>query len=303
MRETGLNPDVVARLVLDDGMSLNSSNGRTNVLLLGIGGGNHDGADLTDTMMIFSLETQNRSVALISIPRDIWSDTLKDKVNSAYHYGELKKKGGGLLLAKVVAEDVAGMPIQYAFLIDFSGFKKVIDLLGGVDVKVSRAFTDNEYPIPGKEHDSCPGDPTNRCVYETIHFDAGKQHMDGERALEYVRSRHAEGAEGSDFARSRRQQDVIIALKEKIVNPSTWLSAERISALPKVFDEATDTDMNMGEIATIGKWFMRAKESAVKKIALETLLEQPPEYLYGGRFVLVPKETWDAVHSYIASQL
>lgn len=299
MRTTGITPGLIARLVVDNGVKLKSSGSRTNVLILGSGGGEHEGADLTDTMMVLSVEAQKKSVALISIPRDTWSDTLKDRVNTAYYYGEEKKKGGGMLLAKVIVEDVIGMPIHYGFLIDFSGFKKIIDLLGGVDVNVTRAFTDNEYPIAGKERDTCPGDPTNRCVYESIHFDEGKQHMNGEVALKYARSRHAEDEEGSDFARSRRQQDIMIALKDKIVHPIQWFSFSRLTTLPRILDDAMDTDMNIGELATVGKWFIKTKESAVKKIAFDTLLIEPPVYLYGGRYVLVPLENWDSVHSYL----
>jgi len=177
---------------------LESSGGRTNILILGVGGGGHEGSDLTDTIIVLSLDTGKKTVALISVPRDTWSDTLKDKVNSAYHYGNEKslssgRQGGGLLLSKVTMEDVIGMPIQYAVVVDFSGFTKVIDAVGGIDVNVPEAFTDSRYPKPGMEQATCPGDPTNACVYETVHFDAGVQHMDGARALIYARSRHAEG--------------------------------------------------------------------------------------------------------------
>ena len=300
MRTTGITPGFIAQLVFDDGIALKSSGSRTNVLILGAAGGDHEGADLTDTMMVLSVDAQKKSVALISIPRDTWSDTLKDKVNSAYHYGEEKSaKGGGMVLAKVVVEDVIGMPIHYGLLIDFSGFKKIIDVLGGVDVNVTRAFTDNEYPIAGKERDTCPGDPTNRCVYESIHFDEGRQHMNGDVALKYARSRHAEGEEGSDFARSRRQQDIMIALKDKIVHPTRWFSFDRLTALPKILDDATDTDMNFGELATVGKWFIKTKESEVKKIAFDALLVEPPVYLYAGRYVLVPLASWDSIHTYL----
>lgn len=301
-RSTGLTPRLLASLIFSDGISLKSSSVRTNVLLLGSGGGTHEGPDLTDTMMVLSIDRKNNSVALISIPRDTWSDTLKDKINSAYHYGEEKKKGGGMLLSKVVVEDIIGMPINYGLLIDFSGFKKIIDLIGGVDVNVTRAFTDKDYPIAGKEKDTCPGDPTNRCVYETVHFDAGVQHMDGERALKYVRSRHAEGEEGSDFARGRRQQEIIIALKNKLIHPSLWVTKERLVELPKILGDATDTDMNFGELATIGKLFMKTQESNLKKISIESLLIEPPTYLYG-RYVLVPASDWATIHAYIQDQI
>jgi polyisoprenyl-teichoic acid--peptidoglycan teichoic acid transferase len=228
---------------------------------------------------------------------------LKDKVNTAYHYGEEKKKGGGLILARATAEDVIGMPIYYGFLIDFQGFKTVIDTLGGVDVNVSQTFTDTQYPAPGKEHDSCPGDPTNACVYETIHFDAGMQLMNGDRALIYVRSRHADGAEGSDFARSRRQQEVLLALKNTLLHPTTWITFDRVRMLPKAFDEATDTNMSIGELATIGRLFLSIPEGAVKKISFESFLYDPPAYLYGGRSVLTPRDSWESIQEYVASQV
>lgn len=302
MDHTGVTPGLITRLVFDEGAPLASSNNRTNILILGIGGGNHEGFDLTDTMMVLSLNNKNKSVALISVPRDIWSDTLKDKVNTAYHYGEEKKKGSGLLLSKVIVEDVLGIPIHYAVVIDFSGFENVIDEVGGIDVNVPTAFTDTQYPKPGMEHETCPGDPTNACVYETVHFDAGLQHMDGARALIYARSRHAEGDEGSDFARSRRQQLIMVALKNKFVHPLSWFTVSRAQDLPKVLDDATDMDMNIAEVLTIGKRFIGVKDGDIKKISFEDRLDAPPSYVYG-KYVLVPHESWDDIHAFIKQAL
>ena len=292
----------VAKLVFNGGAPLASSSDRTNILLLGIGGGNHEGSDLTDTMMVLSLDNKKKTSAFISVPRDIWSETLKDRVNSAYHYGEEKKKGGGLLLAKVTVEDIVGMPIHYAVVVDFSGFQNLIDQVGGIDVVVPTAFTDTKYPKPGMEESTCPGDPTNACVYETVHFDAGLQHMDGARALVYARSRHAEGDEGSDFARSRRQQLIIVALKNKLMRPLTWFTVSRMKSLPSVLDDATDMDMTMSEALTIGKRFVGVGENDIKKISFEDKLEVPPSYVYG-KYVLVPTEDWESIHAYIKAQV
>lgn len=282
---------------------VDSSGGRTNVLILGIGGGNHDGADLTDTMIVLSLNTTKKTMAMISVPRDIWIDSLKDKINSAYHYGNLKEKGGGLVLAKVITEDVTGLPIQYVVVIDFSGFQKVIDEVGGIDLNVPTAFTDNAYPIPGMEHYSCPGDPTDACDLETVHFDAGPQHMDGARALIYARSRHAEGAEGSDFARSRRQQIIMLALKDKLMNPASWFTFSRIEALPSLLASTTVTDINLMQEFRIGKSFVNVKESDIQRISFEDHLSNPPEYLYNNLYVLVPQTDWDDIHTYINAKL
>jgi LCP family protein required for cell wall assembly len=283
--------------------ALESSGGRTNILILGIGGGTHEGADLTDTIMVLSLDTGKKTVALISIPRDIWSDTLKDKVNTAYHYGELKKKGSGLLLAKVTMEDVIGVPIHYAVVIDFSGFTKVIDAVGGIDVNVPEAFTDTQYPKPGMEQATCPGDPTNACVYETVHFDAGNQHMDGARALIYARSRHAEGDQGSDFARSRRQQIIMVALKDRFTHPMQWATLSRLQSLPKLLDDATDMDMTISQALAVARRFASVNQDQIKKVAFDQLLDTPPAYLYNNLYVLTPKTSWEDVHVYIKQQL
>ncbi len=303
MNTTGLTPATLFRFAFDGGSPLVSSDGRINILLLGIGGGNHDGADLTDTMMVLSFDNTKKSLAIISVPRDIWTDSLSDKVNSAYHYGELKRKGSGLLYAKVTVEDVIGLPVQYAMVIDFSGFQKVIDEVGGIDVDVPTAFTDNQYPIPGMEHATCPGDSTNACAYETVHFNAGLQHMDGARALIYARSRHAEGTEGSDFARSKRQQLIMVALKNTLVRPTKWFSFSRMVDLPKVTDAATSTDMNIAQILTIGRWFIGVKESDIERISFEDYLDNPPASLYNNLYVLTPKTSWNDIHAYIQQQL
>lgn len=300
---TGLTPIALFRLATDGEGMLKATENRTQVLVLGIAGGAHDGADLTDTMLIMSFDHTSGRIAMISLPRDVWSDTLKDKINSSYHYGEGKKTGGGLTLARAVAEDVVHMPMHYALLIDFSKFKKIIDLVGGVDIMMTKGFTDTEFPIAGKEKDLCDGDPQFRCRYETLTFAEGTRHMDGETALKYVRSRHAEGDEGSDFARSRRQQDLIIALKQKLVRPNLWLNPKTFWALVGAADEATDTDMTISELASVGKLFLQTKNDQIKRISIEDLLVVPPLWMYNDRYVLVPKDSWETIYSFISKAL
>lgn len=303
MRETSMTPSTLVRLAFDTGAPLPNADNRTNVLLLGIGGGNHAGPDLTDSMLMISLNLKTKNFSLISLPRDIWSDTLKDKINSAYHYGEEKKKGGGILLSKVVVEDVIGMPIHYALVVDFSGFKRVIDEIGGIDVAVAQSFTDPEFPIEGKEEDLCNGDPAFGCRYETIQFQAGVQHMNGITALKYIRSRHAEGEEGNDFARGRRQQEVILALKDKVTHPQAWISLDRMKVVVKLLDDATDTDMNIGELLTVGKFVMQVRAEHIQKVSIEDYLYAPPLWMFDGKYVLVPKENFGVIHEYIKSKL
>ncbi|MFH0749999.1 MAG: LCP family protein [Candidatus Gottesmanbacteria bacterium] len=301
-KQTGLNLLTVGKLIVDGGASLKSTDDRVNILLLGMAGGMHEGPDLTDTIIVASFHLKNRSIALITVPRDIWSETLKDKVNSAYHYGEAKKRGGGMTLSRAIIEDITGLPIHYIVTLDFTQFETIIDVLGGIDVMVTQSFTDTEYPIAGRENDLCDGDNTFPCRYETIHFDAGTQHMNGSTALKYVRSRHSEGDEGTDFARGKRQQDVMVALKEKIFQSKLWFHPSLAIKLLKTAEDATDTDMTVGEQLTIGKAAVQTKPDSFKKISIESFLIVPPTWMYG-RYVLVPEKDYDTIHTYVQSEL
>lgn len=274
------------------GAPLASTGDRTNILILGIGGGTHEGANLTDTMMVLSLDNVRKKMALISVPRDIWVESLQGKINSAYYYGEQKAPGGGITLAKATVEDVLGIPIHYALVIDFSGFQKVIDEVGGIDVTVPEAFTDTQYPCENTS-----------CVYKTVSFAAGRQHMDGATALIYARSRHATGAEGSDFARSKRQQDIMIAFKDRLVRPLQWVTPSRLARLPQIMDEATTMDMSLAQALTVGRLFLGVQMADIKKISFEDKLTNPPADRYNGLYVLVPTDNWDAVRAYIKGQL
>src|SRR5581483_6729335 len=222
-----------------------SENKNINILLLGIGGAAHDGPNLSDTVIFASIDTEKNTVHLVSIPRDLWIPELKAKVNSAYAIGQEKRAGGGLILAKATVSKIVGQEIDYGFRIDFGGFVKAIDTVGGLDISIDNTFDDNEYPNEQKTTDLCGHtlDEATKliateeatvvfpCRYEHIHFDAGPQHLTGDQALIFVRSRHAEGIEGSDFARSKRQQKVIEAFKDKLFSAQTLLNPAQIIRL------------------------------------------------------------------------
>lgn len=193
--------------------ALKSDHGLTNILVLGVGGAGHEGPDLTDSMILFSYNQNSNKFVMVSIPRDLWMPEIRAKINTAYHYGEERKPGGGFLLAKSEASEVTGQDIQYVVLIDFNVFKEIINILGGVNICVDRTFDDYHYPIPGMEN----AEPES-ARYEHLHFDADCQTVNGDRALKFVRSRYAEGEEGTDFARSKRQQKVILAIKDKLIS-------------------------------------------------------------------------------------
>ncbi len=322
------------------GDTIKSTDNRVNVLLLGIGGGSHDGGNLTDTILVASYNLKTNQVYFISVPRDLWLPSLKAKANAAYEIG--LNQGNGLSFAKTVIGNVVGLPIHYGLRIDFNGFIQAVDAVGGIDVTVENSFDDYNYPITGKEDDLCgyttkqityspedaqklnvtPGAQTVfvapdgtiatnsaqedmgakyfTCRYEHISFKKGVTHMDGATALKFVRSRHGTSGEDSDFARSRRQQQVLQALRGKILSLSTLSSPGKISGLINSLGKSVDTDITLKAGAQFYNLIkkMNTTNNFVldnsKKLGLPggrtSLLIEPNPKDYGGAYVLVSQD-------------
>ena len=199
-----------------------SSGKFTNVLLVGVDTRESGSLLNTDTLIMISYDYESNNISMISIPRDFHVEIEKDiawyvRINSIYSSAEQDEEGSGFDALTKSVERLTGQEIQYYAMVDFKAFVEIIDAVGGVDVNVENSFTDYLYPL-GFD-------------YKTVSFKAGPQTMDGETALEYSRSRHSgQNNEGTDYARARRQQKVLIALKEKILtdksisNPKTLMS-------------------------------------------------------------------------------
>lgn len=302
---------------------------RINVLLLGIGGGKHDGPNLTDTIILASIDPQSKKVTLISVPRDFWIEDLKAKINSAYATGELKRKGGGLTLTKAIVTKVLGQDIDYGLRVDFNGFIKAVNMVGGIDVFVDRSFEDKEYPLSGKETDTCGHSEEQLsdlatassqldafpCRYEALSFKAGKQHMDGDTALKFVRSRHGTNGEGSDFSRSKRQEKIIKSFREKIFSAQTFLNPVRLISLYEVFKGSIDTDILPNELDDFIKLAKQLQNAPFNSAVLDSggeegrpgLLINPPisnEYKF--QWVIVPRagtEDYSEIHQYVDCEI
>ncbi len=283
-------------------------NGRTNVLILGRSGTGQDSPDITDTMIVASISEPDRKISFISIPRDIWIPDMRAKINTAYYYGKQKGEGSylaGIVLAKSTVEEIVGIPIQYAVVIDFSGFEKIIDEIGGIDVMVDRSFVDHQYPVPGREADLCGGDPTFACRYQTVQFNQGLQHMDGVTALKFVRSRHAEGDEGSDLARALRQQKVMKAMVAKVLTPQVFLSFQKDSHLLSIVNSSLETDITPEKAPIIARWVVDARNNVVTHAIPEQFLYNPPlSALYDNQFVFVSKKgDWSDLQNWVKQNL
>lgn len=309
-----IGPRMIAAFFVDPSKVLKSTNKRMNLLLLGIAGGDHEGSDLTDTMIFSSVDLETGDVVLLSIPRDIWLESLKAKINTAYYYGEEKAENGGFVLAKDAVYQITNQPINYAILLDFAGFQKAIDLVGGIDVLVERPFVDEKYPIPGKENDECNGDKEYKCRYEALNFEKGLEHMGGETALKFVRSRNAESEEGTDFARSQRQQKVMLAFKDKLLSKKILLSPGTLFSLKKTFSQHVkfDKEISEEEMSAFLSLFWRFTRgnNTLRTLTLDTGTDESPGFLTNppvsqyGQWVLAPRAGgWQEFQEYLRQKL
>lgn len=255
---------------------------RINILLAGIGGAGHDGAYLADTIILVSLKPSTNEVAMMSIPRDLYVDIPNygsRKINNALAFGrEANYPGGGEALLAQVVSTTFNVPVDYYARLDFAGFRKVIDDLGGIDITIDNSFSDYEYP-------------DYNYGYQTITFKKGTEHMIGERALQFTRSRHGTNGEGSDFARSARQQKVLFAIKEKMLSLHTLTNPAAIVKILNDLGAHNQTNLQLWEISKLAKFSQNISKDQIINQVLDTgsdgLLKS--ETTLDGAYILTPK--------------
>ena len=242
--------------------------GRVNILLLGKGGPGHDGPDLTDTIMIASIDPVNNKVVLLSIPRDLWVKIPGNgyqKLNAAYADGKdesnAKTTAGqeqdGLKLLDQTLEPVIGIPINYHAVVDFSAFKDVVDALGGVNVDVTQQLYD---PTIEWENNWNP-----------VIAKVGNQVMQGPQALLYARSRET----SSDFARGERQRQLIVGIKNKALSAGTFSNPIKISNLLSSLGNNVYTDFSLNDMTRVYQIMSQVPSSQISSVDMVT----PPNEL------------------------
>ncbi|MEK7094534.1 MAG: LCP family protein [Patescibacteria group bacterium] len=268
---------------------------RVNFLILGVGGEGHDGPELADTIMFASFKPSDKSIGVLSIPRDLtvpipgygWR-----KINHANAFGESEKKGNGVELATKTIETLLKQKINYAVKVDFGGFEKIIDAVDGVDVFVERAFSDSQYP-------------TDDFLTRTVSFQAGWQHMGGKTALEFVRSRHGTNGEGSDFARAKRQQLVLLALRDRMLSGRTLFNPLRLTEIWRAASDNVSTNLSTWETLRLASLFGDASFDNIRNGVLGIGNGQPlMETTVNGAYVLLPRdEDWSEIRDIAANLL
>ena len=211
------------------------ADGRINILLMGAAGEHKPGGNLTDTIMIMSIDTKNKKIALLSLPRDFYvpipgSDTYT-KINSLYPIGIKNNQGADMIKATV--EKITGLTINYYMAIDFDGFQKIIDDIGGVNITSDRDIYDATYPGPNYS-------------YQTFSLSKGFHSLDGATTLEYVRERHDDPQ--GDFGRALRQQQVIQAVKNKMFSMQTFFNVVGLNNVLDTLGDNIRTDITFDDI-------------------------------------------------------
>ena len=266
---------------------LSTPDHRFNVLLLGIGGEGHDGALLTDTILLAEYDSTEERLALVSIPRDLAYPLGNDrfeKINAVHAYAEQTTPGQGASKTAEAFSTFFNLRIDRVIRVDFQGFEKLVNALGGIDVTIEKSFSDTSFPT-----DDTGPDPYK---WTSVTFTKGTEHMDGPRALTYVRSRHGTNGEGSDFARSRRQQIVMNAIRDRLLELGTLSNPRTLSNVWSAISDHVQTDLSPWDMLKLVPAAIHFQPS---KLTQRVLTDAPNGELndvtIGGAFMLFPKKS------------
>jgi LCP family protein required for cell wall assembly len=231
---------------------------KETILLLGKGGEKHDGGDLTDTIMIAKILNPEKQINLISIPRDflVFDDKgYYSKINSVYinaiNQGKNQEEAIKSLQDKIT--EITGINFDYYAEVDFAGFVKVVDKVEGVEVDVPEAIDDPYYPGPNYS-------------YQRFTIPVGLQTLDGETALKYARTRYT--SIGGDLDRSRRQQQILGNLKDRIFSLNPILDAPKIVSLFSIARENIKTDLSLTDMKSLYDTYQDSKDYTMKSLVV-----------------------------------
>lgn len=248
-----------------------------NILVLGLDRRPQEpGPSRSDVLMLVSLDPSQDTIALLSIPRDLYvwiPNHGEERINTAHFFGEWEAPGNGPNLVAQTINHNLGVPVHGYVRLDFQVFVEMVDALGGIYVEVPEEIHDTQFP-------------TDDFGYTSIFIPAGWQHMDGQTALAYVRTRHGY----SDFERARRQQQVVTALLRQAASPAGWV---RLPTALRAMQASIDTDLDLDEILLWGIFAIRSNLDSLDRIVLDETMTFPHTTGNGSQ-VLMPD--WNHIH-------
>lgn len=267
------NINIVSSIFSQDYSSLlESPNERWDILILGYREENPEhGGKLTDSILVLSYNEEMKSAVIFSIPRDLWvyiPNHGNQRINYAYITRETKRPGEGLELAKQVVNKVTGLDIDYAIALNVYTLKKIVDILGGIEIEEDKYFSMVFY---GKGE---------------VHIKPGKNYLSGKEVLAYVGSRDID----NDFGRMKRQQKVILAIKDKVFSLNLLARPNKILKILDTLKKDIKTDIPFSQIKNLLPLVSNFKIEKVRQIVFDT-----SNYLYAthttsGAYILLPKK-------------
>lgn len=276
-----------------------ATNGYKNILLLGVDSltGRGNVPPLTDTMMLLTINLKTGQVNTLPFPRDLWSEKYQTKINALYFYGQERFPNKPEQFTEETLEELTGIEIHHTLVVSLDKLEELIDTVGGVTIDIPVGFTDDEFPRPNIDV-TIERDP--KILYQTVTFEPGNQTLSGERALQYIRSRHSEGDEGTDISRGARQQLVIKALVAQLMNFDQYLKQPELAGeLYKFYDENFASAFSLEEAIATAKKLLPVRDqielqshqfSTTKEDPTNGLLDNPrPSYLYQNQWVYTIK--------------
>jgi len=262
------------------GSGSQSEDGRMNILLLGMRGANMPGGGLlADSIIVASFDTKNNKVAMISVPRDLYvqipNTNEHGKINAVYSHWESGGKGQGIPKMEAMLQTITGLKIDHAIVINFAGFQKLIDAVGGVDVRMPKGFAETQQFVEGNE---CGGSFT---------LPIGTNHLNGEKALCYARAR----VQTNDFDRSKRQQVILKALKDKMISLGTLADFGKVNNILNIIGDNVKTDMTPDEMKGFYEQYSNMKDADIVQRMFENSekgLLKVPDASSGLGYILFP---------------
>ena len=236
---------------------------RTNILVMGID--RRPGESFisrTDSMMLISTDPQGEQISILSIPRDLYviiPGYGRDRINTAFVYGSAGgSPASGAALAMSTVEYNLGVPVDHYVLVDFSAVTKTIDTLGGIDIIVPFDINDPTYP------DMDYG-------FDPLFIPAGLQHMDGQTALKYARTRHVD----NDFGRASRQQQVLLSARDKALGLGIAGLLARAPELYARVEQGIRTDLSLDQLVELGKAISSIERENIRNEVLDQNFVSP----------------------------
>ncbi len=260
--------------------------GHTNILFLGVAGEAEEGGNLTDSMMLVSINSAKPSVSMLSLPRDLYIDSEigSRKVNEIYAAARYKHGDErGLQIIERAISRFTNVEVHYSAVVNFQVFQDIVDELGGIRIFVPEDIVDPYYP-------------DDNYGYQTFIIRKGIQNMDGDTALKYARSRKT----SSDYSRAQRQQDVLFAIKQQAQEQNILFDSEKLKSIYDIYKKNVNTDISFKEMVVLAKIMSGIDYSNLVSAVLNDdpnqrggFLYAPAREFYGGQFVLLPNNLRD----------